>query len=102
MLKFSSPPDHENPSGEGATSNTYKVVVAADVVGGRLYRRPRPATTQVTVMVTDVDEPGTVALATSTTDGTPQYLVGATLTATASDGDISGDTQTFTDSDPSR
>ena len=29
ILKFSSPPDFENPSGEGAASNTYKVVVLA-------------------------------------------------------------------------
>ena len=59
MLKFSSPPDFENPSGEGAAaSNTYKVVVAAcdvtadDCTGGETgYHK-------VTVMVTDVNEPG--------------------------------------------
>ena len=56
-------------------------------------------------MVTEVDEPGEVTLATDTTSstgvgagaGTPQYLVGATLTATAMDGDITENaTQTFT------
>ena len=98
MLKFSSPPDFENPSGEDATSNTYKVVVAAcDVAladdgtcsGQTGYHK-------VTVMVTNVDETGKVTLATNTANGTPQYLVGAILTATASDGDITNATQTFT------
>ena len=51
---------------------------------------------KVTVEVTNVNEPGKVTLATSTPNGTPQYLVGATLTATASDGDITNTTQTFT------
>ena len=91
MLKFSSPPDFENPSGEGATSNTYKVVVlAADAeTGGQTgYHK-------VTVMVTDEDEPGKVTVTTNTANGTPQYLVGATLTATAMDGDITNATQTF-------
>ncbi len=96
MLKFSSPPDFENPSGEGAASNTYKVVVvacdvtAADCTGGQAGFH------KVTVTVTKVDEAGEITLTTSTTDGTPQYLVGATLTATAKDGDITAATQTFT------
>ncbi len=92
MLKFTSPPDFENPSGEGAASNTYKVVVAASdaETGGETgYHK-------VTVTVTNVNEPGKVTLATSTDNGTPQYLVGATLTATASDGDITDATQNFT------
>ena len=93
ILKFSDPPDFENPSGENAVSNTYKVVVlASDAAtdGGMMgYHK-------VTVEVTNVNEPGKVTLATSTSDGTPQYLVGATLTATASDGDITNATQTFT------
>ena len=90
-LKFSSPPDFENPSGEGAASNTYKVVVlAADAATGGMTGFHK-----VTVMVTNVEEPGKVTLATSTTGGTPQYLVSATLTATASDGDITATTQTF-------
>ena len=50
----------------------------------------------VTVMVTSVDEPGKVTLGTSTSNGTPQYLVGAILTATASDGDITNTLQDFT------
>ena len=52
---------------------------------------------KVTVEVTNEDETGTVTLATNTANGTPQYLVGASLTATAEDGDITGPaTQTFT------
>ena len=50
----------------------------------------------VTVMVTKVNEPGKITLATDTSGGTPQYLVGATLTATAEDGDITDTSQTFT------
>ena len=86
-------PDYENPAGGAAgDSNTYKVVVlAADAATGG-----QTGYYKVTVNVTNVDEPGTVTLATSTTNGTPQYLVGATLTATAEDGDITNATQTFT------
>ena len=51
---------------------------------------------KVTVMVTDVNERGKVTLATNTANGTPQYLVGATLTATVSDGDITNTDQGFT------
>ncbi len=92
VLKFSSPPDFENPSGEGAASNTYKVVVlAADAeTGGQTGFH------KVTVTVTNVDEAGKITLATDTANGTPQYLVGAALTATAEDGDITNATQTFT------
>ena len=92
ILKFSSPPDFENPSGEGAASNTYKVVVlASDAATDGMMGYHK-----VTVEVTDVNEPGKLTLVTSTSNGTPQYLVGATLMATASDGDITNATQTFT------
>ena len=92
ILKFSDPPDFENPSGENAVSNTYKVVVlASDAATDGMMGYHK-----VTVEVTNVNEPGKVTLATSTSNGTPQYLVGATLTATASDGDITNETQTFT------
>ena len=92
VLKFSGSPDFENPSGEGATSNTYKVVVLASdaATGGQTGYHA------VTVKVTDVNEPGKITVATSTSNGTPQYLVGAILTATASDGDITDADQTFT------
>ena len=92
MLKFTSPPDFENPSGEGAASNTYKVVVAAsdaETDGETGYHK-------VTVTVTNVNEPGKVTLRSNTENGTPQYLVGAILTATASDGDITNGDQDFT------
>ena len=98
VLKFSSPPDFENPATTNATNNTYKVVVvacdvsAADCSGGQTgYHK-------VTVMVTNVDERGKITLANSNTSNiTPQYLVGETLTATAEDGDITSATQTFTE-----
>ena len=68
MLKFDSPPDFENPGGAGDTpSNTYKVVVVASdqATDGMMgYHK-------VTVMVTNVNEPGKVTLATSTDNGTP-------------------------------
>ena len=102
MLKFMNPPDFENPAGTNATPNTYKVVVVAcDVALGSDGACPdspdgQAAYHAVTVKVTKVDEPGKVTLTTSTTGGTPQYLVSATLTAEASDGDITG-TQIFTD-----
>ena len=93
-------PDFENPPTSNDTDNTYKVVVAAcDVAleaggtcgGNTGYHK-------VTVEVTNVNEPGKIDLvATNPADGTSQYLVGQILTATASDGDITG-TQTFTDS----
>ena len=95
-------PDFENPSGEGATSNTYKVVVGAcDVAlleSGACPASPngQAGYHKVTVKVTNVNEPGKVTLATDTQNGTPQYLVGATLTATASDGDITNSDQDFT------
>ena len=96
MLKFSSPPDFENPSGENATSNTYKVVVAACDVSAAECADGETGYHKVTVMVTDVSERGKVTLATNTLNGTPQYLVGATLTATVSDGDITNTDQGFT------
>ena len=87
-------PDFENPQGAGTpASNTYKLVVsAADMATGG-----ETGYYAVTVMVTNVDETGKVNVATNTANGTPQYLVGATLTATAEDGDITGATKTFTD-----
>ncbi|MYA49220.1 MAG: cadherin repeat domain-containing protein [Chloroflexi bacterium] len=92
VLKFASPPDFENPADTNATANTYKVVVlAADAATGG-----QTGYYKLTVKVTNEDEPGKVTLTTSTTNGTPQYLVGATLTATAEDGDITNATQTFT------
>ena len=92
-------PDFENPGGEGAASNTYMVVVGAcdvELETGACPITGNAGYQKVTVMVTDGDEPGKVTLDTSTANGTPQYLVGATLTANVSDGDITDPTQTFT------
>ena len=94
MLMFASPPDFENPA-DADTDNEYLVVVgAADnatIADGELGYHA------VTVNVTNLNEPGKITLATDTSGGTPQYLVGATLTATAEDGDITATSQTFTD-----
>ena len=60
VLTFSSPPDFENPATTNATANTYKVVVlATDAAtdGQTGYHK-------VTVMVTNVNEPGKITLAT--------------------------------------
>ena len=95
MLKFSSPPDFENPPDSNAPDNTYKVVVAACDVSAADCTGGQTGYHKVTVKVTQVNEPGKVTLATNTANGTPQYLVGAQLTATASDGDITNATQTF-------
>ena len=93
-------PDFENPAGAGTpANNTYNVVVGAcDVAldGGACPTTARAGYHGVTVMVTNEDETGTITLATDTAGGTPQYLVGAELTATAEDGDITATTQTFT------
>ena len=102
VLKFINPPDFENPASTNATDNTYKVVVVACDVA--LVSNACPASPDgqagyhaVTVNVTPVNETGEVTLTTNTSGGTPQYLVGAELTAGASDGDIDGATKTFTD-----
>ncbi len=94
-------PDYENPSGEGATSNTYRVVVGAcdvDLDGGACPATGNASYHKVVVEVTNLGETGKIALAATggVTTGTPQYLVGTTLTATASDGDITNSDQTFT------
>ena len=85
-------PDFENP-GDTGEDNTYNVVVAACDVALDASDACTGGITgyhKVTVMVTKVDETGKVTLAATAgvTTGTPQYLVGTTLTATASDGDI--------------
>ena len=95
------PPDYENPSGEGATSNTYRVVVGAcDVAlsGGACPATGNASYHKVVVEVMDLDETGEIALAATAgvTTGTPQYLVGTTLTATVTDGDITNTDQDFT------
>ena len=97
VLEFSSPPDFENPATTNATNNTYKVVVAASdgTVGAT---GTQTGFHEVTVKVTNVAETGKVTW-TVAPDGTnvqpaAQFQVGAVLTATATDGDISGATKT--------
>ena len=93
-------PDFENAQGAGdPASNTYRVVVAAadaETGGETGYHK-------VTVKVTDVAETGKVTWTTAADGSTPddptlvQFQVGSLLTATATDGDISGDTKTVVD-----
>ena len=73
MLKFKSVPDYENPM-DADTDNEYMVTVKAEA-GGEMHELV------VTVMVTNVEETGTLKL--SSMGG----KVGVLLTATLSDGD---------------
>ena len=106
VLKFSSSPDYEasttgDGGGDADNDNTYKVVVAAS--DGVAAPDTGVSYHKVTVEVTDVDEPGKVTWTvdpdgTGTLDaatvngGSPimQFQVGATLTASVTDGDIAG------------
>ena len=91
-------PDFENGLGSGTRNNTYKVVVAASdqETGGMVgYHK-------VTVTVTNVAEKGKVTWTTAS-DGTDadvptlmQFHVGTLLTASATDGDISGNNKAVT------
>ena len=85
-------PDYENPQGGTPASNTYNVVVAAadaETGGQTGYHK-------VTVKVNNVAETGKVTWTTAADGSTAddptlvQFQVGSLLTATASDGDISG------------
>ena len=79
MLKFSSPPDYENP-GDAGTDSTYQVTLKA-TAGTNM------ATHDVTVAVTNVEELGTLS-----GDSSPSYMEngeGAVGTYTASDGSMS-------------
>ena len=109
MLKFSSPPDYEaetSGGGDADNDNTYHVVVsAADAATGG-----EAGYHKVTVKVTNVAEKGKVTWTVdpSTVSGVDandpddgempimQFQVGAVLTATATDGDMSGETKTIT------
>ena len=88
VLSFKFSPDYEMPMGTALdtdNTNTYKVVVAAsdDAPGaGDMIKRGYK---KVTVMVTDVEEPGMVALSARR----PQ--VGQALTATLTDDDATSD-----------
>ena len=77
VLMFKSPPNFEDPMGGGTngTSNTYAVTVEASDGGTMMDME------EVTVMVTNVDEPGTITLSSL------QPQAGVELTATLSDPD---------------
>ena len=102
-------PDYENPQGAGSPlNNTYNVVVAACDVTADGCTDGQTGYHKVTVKVTKVAETGKVTWTVTPagapdagildTDNTPimQFQVGSLLTATASDGDITDATQTFT------
>ena len=87
VLSFNFAPDYENPRGQplaaDSNENTYRVVVvAADEPQGAAGRVL--GYEEVTVNVTDADEPGVIGLSAQ------QAQEGGTLTATLSDDDASG------------
>ena len=78
VLRFTTPPDFEDPQGGGinGNSNTYEVIVQASDDGATTT-----AMEPVTITVTNVEEPGTVMLSTL------QPQVNVELTATLTDPD---------------
>ena len=90
-LSFTSPPNFEAPSGEGGTtSNTYKVVVQASDGGATSWVN----WFKVTVIVTDLEEPGSVSwMVDPDAEGNEQpqnlrqFQAGAQLSATVADPD---------------
>jgi serralysin len=81
VLRFMNSPDFEDPKGGGAngTDNTYVVTVQASDGGD-----DTTATEELTIEVTNVEEPGTVTLSTL------QPQVGVAITATLTDPDNIG------------
>ena len=75
VLRFKSSPDFENPADDG-TNNVYEVTVQASDGGA-----DTTAMEEVTIEVTNVEEPGTVTLSTL------QPQVGVAITATLTDPD---------------
>ena len=98
-LEFINSPDYENALDQG-TNNTYQVVVAA-ADGVVTATGTEVGFHKVTVKVTNEDEAGKVTWTVAPDGSTPQDVTqfdvgGALLTATATDGDISGATKTVT------
>ena len=106
VLTFNNPPDYEastdgDGGGDDDNDNTYVVVVTAT-------NTDEPANTDrftVNVEVTDVEEDGVVAWTVDPDGGDThtaampklrQFQVGASLMASATDGDVAGDTKTVT------
>ena len=83
MLSFTTPPDYENPSDMGE-DNTYMVTVVATSASDAMVSDML----EVTVTVTNVDEPGMVTLWASSTDPlTMAPQVGDTITGAVMDPD---------------
>ena len=84
VLTFNIPPDHEMPMGGGTPgdSNTYNIVVVASDDAPGAGDMIKMGYKKVTVMVTDVDEPGVVTLSSL------QPQVGTDLTATLVDPEV--------------
>ena len=80
VLTFASPPDYENPA-DGNTDNEYTVTVEASA-GDSTDPTVRTVTHEVTVEVTNDEEPGSIMLSTL------QPQVGVEVTATLSDADL--------------
>ena len=96
VLTFNIPPDYENPRGDplaDQNTNTYSVVVVAsdDAPGAGTTDNPTKMAYKkvVTIMVTDVPEPGIVTLSSR------QPQVGAALTATLIDPEVDNPTPTW-------
>ena len=81
VLAFNSPPDYETPP-DGNTDNEYEVTVTASDGSGN------GEMLEVTVVVTNVDEPGTVTVPTQQ----PQEEVALTVSLTDPDGDVTDTT----------
>ena len=100
VLTFGKSPNYEVPADDGG-DNTYVVIVRAtddayDITPADPANLPSKAITKtVTVMVTNVEEPGKVTLYVNDATGQPvlQPQMGVVLTATLSDGDgVTADT----------
>ena len=81
VLSFKFPPDYETPPSSNSPDNTYKVVVAASDDAPGAVGEIMVGYKKVTVMVTDMDEPGMVTLSAQQ----PQVNVGLTATLTDDD-----------------
>ena len=83
VLTFNAVPDFENPKDMNPADNTYEITVSAAIAGGDTLMLP------VMVMVTNVDELGTVTVS------PPQPVVGSAVTVTTpsdEDGGVTGET----------
>ena len=80
VLEFNNPPNFESDQGTGSGDNEYVVIVQASA-GASTDAAVRTAAREVTVTVTDEEEPGSIMLSTL------QPQVGQQVTATLTDGD---------------